>query len=336
MRDNRIDILRFIGLAMIMLAHVHPPSILFHLRNFDVPLMVLVSGMSFGLSYKAGASYMLYVWKRIKRLVFPVWFFLSGYYTVKYLLSSGGAPELYTVFEAYLFIGGDYLWIIRVFLLVALVAPAIYLYDRHASSTVGYFFTLAALFSGYEVLRFVSQPYVQSGIGHSLSLVFHYIIPYSILFALGLRIPSLTQAQIGRIIFTSIALFILIGLGMLLSLGTILPTQQFKYPPSIYYFSYAIVVSLMLWLLGEKIESVLNHLGLLGPVLFVGKNSIWIYLWHIPLVELVHTNFVLKYIIVFSISAILTWIQVWIVDRVITRHISDPVKNKNIRMLLTG
>ena len=57
MRDNRIDILRTTGLAMIILAHVYPPPLLFHLRNFDVPLMVLLSGMSFVLSYNAAEPF---------------------------------------------------------------------------------------------------------------------------------------------------------------------------------------------------------------------------------------------------------------------------------------
>ncbi|HUH66764.1 MAG TPA: hypothetical protein VLZ07_10065, partial [Syntrophales bacterium] len=53
MRDEKIDILRFIGLAMVILSHVRPqPSIILQLRNFDVPLLVWVSAASFGLSYK--------------------------------------------------------------------------------------------------------------------------------------------------------------------------------------------------------------------------------------------------------------------------------------------
>ncbi len=47
MRDTRIDFLRFVGLIMIIFAHVNPPAVLFQLRNFDVPLMVLISGVSF-------------------------------------------------------------------------------------------------------------------------------------------------------------------------------------------------------------------------------------------------------------------------------------------------
>jgi len=74
LRNERIDFLRFLGLCMIILAHVDPSDGLFQLRNFDVPLMVLISGVSFGLSYK-GEPYGSYVWKRVKRLLLPVWIF---------------------------------------------------------------------------------------------------------------------------------------------------------------------------------------------------------------------------------------------------------------------
>jgi fucose 4-O-acetylase-like acetyltransferase len=49
-RDIRFDILKVIGLFCIILAHVSPPSLIFQLRNFDVPLMVMISGSVFYLS----------------------------------------------------------------------------------------------------------------------------------------------------------------------------------------------------------------------------------------------------------------------------------------------
>jgi fucose 4-O-acetylase-like acetyltransferase len=49
-RDNKFDVLRIIGLLCIILAHTNPSGILFQLRNFDVPLMVMVSGAVFGYS----------------------------------------------------------------------------------------------------------------------------------------------------------------------------------------------------------------------------------------------------------------------------------------------
>lgn len=51
MRDEKVDSPRFVGLAMVVLAHVGPPEWLFQLRNFDVLLMVLLSGISFILKF---------------------------------------------------------------------------------------------------------------------------------------------------------------------------------------------------------------------------------------------------------------------------------------------
>ena len=125
-RDEKIDLLRFIGLAMIILAHVGSPTIILQLRNFDVPLMVLVSGASFALAYR-NEPYASYVWKRIKRLLFPTWIFLTAYFSIMFATGFPMAlPDLNKIAESYLLLSGiGYVWIIRVFLLVALVSPLI-------------------------------------------------------------------------------------------------------------------------------------------------------------------------------------------------------------------
>jgi len=51
-RVVQIDILRFIGLSLIVFAHVKPPTILFEIRSFDVPLMLFISGMSYVIAGK--------------------------------------------------------------------------------------------------------------------------------------------------------------------------------------------------------------------------------------------------------------------------------------------
>ena len=40
-----IDFLKTLGLFCIILAHVNAPGFVMQLRNFDVPLMVILSGM---------------------------------------------------------------------------------------------------------------------------------------------------------------------------------------------------------------------------------------------------------------------------------------------------
>ncbi len=136
MRDRRVDILRFIGLAMIILAHVSPPPLLFQLRNFDVPLMVLLSAISYGLSYKATETYPMYFWKRIKRLVFPVWLFLTFYFIFLMVVDPAHKdlnPE--RMITSYTLTGGiGYVWIIRVFLLVALTSPLIHILHKAVKS----------------------------------------------------------------------------------------------------------------------------------------------------------------------------------------------------------
>lgn len=49
-RDFSIDILRAIALMGIICVHIRPSSFWAELRNFDVPMMVFLSGISFAIS----------------------------------------------------------------------------------------------------------------------------------------------------------------------------------------------------------------------------------------------------------------------------------------------
>lgn len=338
MRDDRIDILRFLGLIMIIFAHVGPPKILFQLRNFDVPLMVLVSGMSFGLSYTVSKTYLSYIWKRIKRLVFPVWIFLTIYFVAQLVLYPDSSElNAKTILGSYALLGGiGYVWIIRVFLLVALVSPLIFIFNKNTTSHNKYFLILVIWFLFYELLRYLSLPYIQEGIGNYISSITHYIIPYAIVFAVGLRLPSLNKKQLQNFMFISLGIFILIGFGLFFAYEKILPTQALKYPPSIYYFSYAFFVSCLLWRYSASIDLFIEKLKIKNVVLFIAQNSIWIYLWHIPLVKVLHTNFAVKYVVVLFISVSIVYLQVWIVNNFLINRIASDNLRRNIKALLTG
>ena len=92
-RDLRIDFLRFLGLSLVILAHIQAPFTLTQIRSFDVPLMVFVSGLT--ASGKEISSYWKYVLKRSKRLIIPVWLFLAVYLSVFYFLQFYVLPEQY-------------------------------------------------------------------------------------------------------------------------------------------------------------------------------------------------------------------------------------------------
>ncbi|UTA47595.1 acyltransferase [Simiduia sp. 21SJ11W-1] len=336
-RDNRIDILRFIGLAMIVLAHVNPPYALSQLRNFDVPLMVLLSGMSFGLSYRPGEAFASYVYKRIKRLVFPVWIFLTGYFAVLFLIDSGNSDlTLAKIAGSYLLVDGiGYMWIIKVFLLVALVSPLLHRFNEATGSAHVYLLLLVAGIGTYELVRYLTLPYISTGAGFVVSQVSHYLIPYAMVFALGLRLIRLTHTQLLLAIAFFGVVFAAFAMYLYTSHGYIVPTQRFKYPPGIYYLSYAMVASLVLWLLIDKIAQLIHLIKIQPLVLFIARNSIWIYLWHIPLVKIVQADFITKYCVVFGVAILITFIQVWWVQKLAEKTTSARAK-KRFEMLFTG
>lgn len=337
MRDEKVDFLRFVGLAMIILAHIGPPAILHQLRNFDVPLMLMVAGMSFGLSYR-GESYGAYLWQRVNRLVFPVWIFLSIYFSLLYWTGFPTAlPTPETITSSYLLLSGiGYVWIIRVFLLVALVAPLIARVDRQIHSHSRYFLTTAAIYLFYELLLMATTPMIDSLAGRIFEGSVLYLLPYGLIFWIGMRLPALSRSQVAGLTLGAVAVFATLGSLLYLKLGKFIPTQDFKYSPSAYYLSYALAVSTFLWLISGRAVNAIADAKLMPPVQFVARNSIWIYLWHIPLLDAIHLKLALKYPAVFLMATLITLAQVRLVERVLLPRFDQVATRKSLRTLLTG
>lgn len=337
MRDEKIDFLRFIGLAMIILAHMEPPGIIFQLRNFDVPLMVIVAGLSFRASFR-NEAYLPYLWSRIKRLVLPVWIFLSAYFLFIYLTGYPMAmPSSKVMLSSYLLLNGiGYVWIIRIFLLVAIVAPFIYSYSRHQPSNYKYFSIAAIGYLAYELLLTAGIALPKSVLSTLIESSILYLIPYAVVFAVGIRLPDLGRSQLLVLTVFSFSVFVA-WLGLYwVALDELVPTQEFKYSPKSYYLSYALLVSSLLWMASGKIVSLLKQSHLLLAIGFVGRNSIWIYLWHIPFVEMVKLPLPLNYFVVFALATAITWLQAKLVNDFVLPSVSSSSVKKNLRLSLTG
>jgi fucose 4-O-acetylase-like acetyltransferase len=338
MRDSRIDFLRFLGLAMIILAHVGPPEVIFQLRNFDVPLMVIVAGLSFRASFK-DRSYFSYLWGRIKRLVFPVWLFLSLYFFVNYLASSFvPMPDLNTVLTSYLLLGGiGYVWIIRVFLLVAIASPFIHSYSLRQSSNVAYLISIVIAYLLYELLLAYCLPFPDSALFLIFKNIFLYLIPYAIVFSIGVRLPDLKKNELTALILISFSIFMSWVAWYWITMDKFVSTQQYKYPPQCYYLSYALFFSFVMYGVSGKIIEQFNKINLLLPIIyFIGQNSIWIYLWHIPLLRMIKLPFYLRYPLVFFAATSIAFLQVKIVKKYILPRVHQIDMKKNISAILTG
>jgi hypothetical protein len=337
MRDARIDLLRFVGLAMIILAHSGPNDLIFQLRNFDVPLMVIVAGLSFRASYKE-EPYFSYLFKRFRRLVLPVWIFLSLYFVVVRLL--GYPPTVVTpkiMASSYLLLSGiGYVWVIRVFLLVACISPMILAWSDRTPSTNRYLSALAIVYAAYEILLFFVKPYLGSTVGHAFEYTGLYLLPYAIVFALGLRLSTMRTNELAGLNLMMLALFVALAFMLSRQAGEFVSTQDYKYPPQAYYLAYALMVSISLWLVSGKIVLMLESSAIGTLVGFIARNSIWIYLWHIPFVEGLVLPVWVKYPVVFAGATLITAMQVRFVRTYLIPRFGSQIMRRNLNSLFTG
>ena len=315
-RNPAIDNLKCIGLLCIMLAHVGSPFIIMQLRNFDVPLMIICSSiLFFRQSHSLSLSnYILYFKKRIKRLILPTWLFLTIYFGICALTGHPFPPS--TIFSSYaLYWGIGYVWILRIFLLVALLLPLLD-YFLNKNSTKTYFF-MFLLFLCYEAIA-------NTGFLTPLPAQFFisFIIPVAsiICFAFWIKGSSNKNLFCGSILCLSISFFI--GYTLYTATGYIYNTNFMKYPFRIYYLGYAIGMNGLLVLLfrNDRLTRIFNN----RLVTFIRSHSLWIYLWHILFVTISPSDLEwwLRFAGVLLSSLVITFAQTQLVNWLEAKHIA--------------
>lgn len=323
-RHAGLDALRGLGLIAVIVAHVHPPGLIFQLRNFDVPLMVLIAGWTFAYSSGASTSVTKYLRARAMRLLLPTWSFLTGLFAVQWMLSGlANSAYPYTVAEAvssYLLIRGiGYVWIIRVLLSTALVAPFArsWVMQKSQGSVVA---LLLLVWACYELAVWAS-PVVLDGVGEILVQdVLLEPIGYGVVLVVGMLMPQLTRHRrfvIGGMLLAGFASAMVV---LRLQTGEFILTQIYKYPPTSYYMSYALGVSFVLTAIMPAPESWPTRV--FAPLEWLGRRTMWLYLWHIGWIEvlgggLAEWGFPVAFPLVLGLSVACTWLQGWTVPRIL-------------------
>ena len=274
-RDISIDILRSIAVLGIILIHVSPPYIaLCQLRNFDVPLMVFLSGV--GLSYSCRSfdtvpSVLLYYWRRIEQILLPTWLFLGLYWGMMYILTSY-VPSSHEV-SGYLSLGTYwYVWIMRVFLITALFAPLLP-FIRKTFSVKIIVLCVVVILCLFEIFA----PEMADNWGFYLSMT----IPYILIYAFGYFMNTLSRKTQIIIFIQATILYVIFAMRFYYQTGAYQTTQICKYPPRLYYTSYAVMCIVLLWWGREWIVRGLTFVHLERLCGFIGSHSMWIYFWHI-------------------------------------------------------
>ena len=335
-RDTSIDLMRFIGLTMIILAHIglsRSTSPLFQFRSFDVPLMVFTSGLAF--AGKQTGPYFSFIFKRTLRLIVPVFLFVSAYILLNPQLSSLGWVDEYTgkvirgTYMLRLNPSIGYVWVIRVFLIVMLLTPFLLWLDRKIRKDWVCFVMIGAFVA-------VQQGFAM-WLKQSENILIKdwvlYVFGYSAVFLLGLRAKRLSASSLAGVLALLAVMVAGTAFCMNLEYGTIMRLQATKYPPQLYYLLWGMCMSCLLWLTSGVWKRVLGN----SLFTFIGRNTIWIYLWHIPFVNVVvggpfdHWHPGLKYAFVYIGALALYSVQYYLVKKANARW-----KNNRITKYFVG
>lgn len=305
-RDYSIDTLRCIGLFCIILAHVAPPNWLFQIRNFDVPLMVFISGYLYRGKQDNLANFseqLNYLGKRFVRLVLPVWAFLTFFYLFQLFI-----PTLFTVnytaypnvmLSSYLLMDGfGYVWIIRIFLFMALLGPLCMKFFKKPVNLLYYYLA-------YELCYFLLKDKLQHPTGKLFNELVGYTAGFLIFFILGSLYNRLSKRQIRSIFAVSSIITIAAAVYFMGYKNEPFDIGAYKYPPRLFYSQYAIAMCFLLFYAKSYLATFRNSL-----IAFVGSSSIWIYLWHILFLFLLpKMHWGLRFILVCSLAMLLSYLQ---------------------------
>lgn len=350
-RDIKYDGLRAIGLLAIILAHTGTTDLIYQIRNFDVPMMILVSGTVYSMSSGINTNYWSYILSRLRRLVIPTWIFLSIYFIFHHIINwTTGKPFPYSsadLIKSYTLTWGvGYVWIIRIFVLVAIIIPLFLKIFRNIKNSRYFLLILLVIYVIYELIfLYYSHSAILKDDSYIQFIFQNYIlniIPYGCIAGLGLY---LSKAGKRSILFLSGIFFILfISLAYFYNSNQFTQTQLYKYPPQIYYISYALFVSLLLYLFSKT--NIFKIIFGSGFMLFIGRSSLWIYLWHIlflaiwDILKIPVSNLLPKYIAVYlfvlTLSILMTYIQRRIVYKLLIKYDSRQSIKKFLKETFLG
>ena len=344
-RNNDYDFLRFIGIACVILAHMNIPVVLFQLRNLDVPLLVVLSGMSYQqFSSVSHASYGAYLKSRIIRLCVPVWLFTTFFITVNWLTTDVSYTPV-TVALLYVFVGGAELglWIIRIFVSMALLAPFLLKISLKLKSQIGFYLFVILAFGGYALLGAVLGGNWQTPVTWTYKVILLHTIAYALLYLYGIRLIQCKPRTLCLHMVAFLCLFLGCFFYYYHTRGVIVYTKAFKYPPRLYYLSYALFGTLLFYLLTISLRaSWFERMKNFSLVRFVGSSPIWVYLWHWFFLRRWHLSrfsslhYSIQFLCVFGCAVLTVWVQQKVVFYVCHKLIKTKSLNKQIRKIFVG
>lgn len=202
--------------------------------------MVFVSGLTF--SRKPYFNYWQYLKKRTSRLIIPTYIFLTAYFLLSWAIK-GSHESLTTIVLSYTLIGGiGYVWIIRIFLLIMIVAPVLYRITTRLS--LSSLIAVLLLFLAVSDVLAALSTYTPIAVQRLLEIVVIPVLGYSVPYSVALRLKQTSKSKELTIILIFSFLFAAVCYYLQ---GESLLINNYKTPPRTIYLCYGILVSILLY-----------------------------------------------------------------------------------------
>lgn len=309
-RNLSVDVLKTVGILCVILAHTAPQNWLFHVRVFDVCMLVFASGITLKYHGKTWKDYVSYLVKRFVRLIVATWIFLVLYFGFSYLMSLKYDQWSYTLsdyIKSFTFTGGiDYIWIIRVYFLMAILSPVIVKLSQSPFFQKYWLPCLAGMLLLNQALGYLSA---QIG-NETLKKLFQGFAVYT----LGYAIIEVVACACGRIRKEKLLLAATIAFFIVWAISGWASPQTAKYPPQALYLLYGLTVSLALFCLLEKWPAKDGTVWQ-KAIQWFSRNSLSIYFGHIFAVMFIakmgleEIPFVVKYLCVLAFACAYTAVE---------------------------
>lgn len=301
--------------------------------------MVFLSGVSYKIGSGASKGYKSYVWKRFLRIIVPTWIFLFIYHiTWNTLLIITNhhinmIDQLGKMFIDMSLMTSWYPWIMRLFFIVALLAPLVYPLISRLSKRYLALFVLAGIIINECIVSIMGRGLPAS----DWKMIIVMVFPYLMIFSIGSRVMEFTRKEISLWAFTFFCFFVLLLAYHYKQSGEYISLQSYKYPPQAYYISYGLCCTFLLWMFKGIIVKLLDKCKFLNFCVFIGQHTLWIYLWHILFVIIAKETIespLCRFVFVYAGAVLFTFIHTQILKR-LTNNMK-PQKQMIYKLIFNG
>ena len=225
---------------------------------------------------------------------------------------------------------GWYVWVMRVFLITALVAPFIKMMSEKSMkwTTIA---VLMAILICYEFLHIDNN----DSIGYYLSMT----IPYIVIFTMGMIVNRFGRKEQFAMAILLMLIFAIEGIFVVRENGEFLCTNNYKNPPLLYFTSFGLGCSMLFWMLKDSIYKLAKKVKVDRIMAFIGSHTMWYYLLHIPVIMLaIHFPIgkIMQFVFTLVVTTAITYLFVQIIEKKIIPRIKSDVAKKNIKLIFLG